>query len=106
MTRMSARTTVRVKGQRLFGRSKAATPYVWTPADVHRRRQERLKHMDPISLWFEYLPVYHEITKNPEACRAMRNDPGMKFMRAGLRIALGAFVLLWFFTNYSNALGV
>lgn len=47
-----------------------------------------------VTLWFRYIPVYHQIMKNPIARREMRDDPGVKFMRKGYRIFYSLLFLL------------
>lgn len=53
-----------------------------------------------ITLWLRYERVYHRLRKNPRAREALKNDPGVKFMRAGWRIFW--IVVLLLFVIYLN----
>ena len=57
---------------------------------------ELLRYIDKnIHLWITYEPTYHEIQKNPRAKHALKDDEGVKFMRAGWKVVLVLLIILY-----------
>lgn len=68
---------------------------------ISKRRHERRPHKKSwFTLYWEYLPVYRKIEKNPALKKHMKDHPGYKWMKHASKLWWLVFLFLYFLGTY------